>query len=604
MCNGQLQVELGCTTAFGVPGDFNLLLLDQLLKHPQLQMVWCCNELNAGYAADGYARRKGIGCCVVTFSVGGFSALNAIAGAMSEDLPVIVISGVPNSNDYAQNRVLHHTTGMTNPASGGFNQQLRCFKEVTCYQATLNHVEDAHRLIDEAISAALVRKKPAYIEVCCNLADATHPSFTRPPVPYMLPHAHTNPHSCQAAVDAVGEVLDKAIKPVLLAGPRLRHGRERDAFLELAQSSKYAVAIQPDAKGMVPEDLQNFIGLYWGSISWPCVCEIVESADVVVCCGTIWTDYSTVGYSLLLRPDHIINVGDHRVTVKSGATYGCITSEHFLSALAKRVQPNPTAVTAFQRMSTPTPPPGRQDPNEQLQVKVLFKHIQEMLTPSYCVLSEVGDSWFNTQKLRLPRGCDYEMQMRYGSIGWSVGATLGYAAACAPSVSDIKACNIAPAGAPGADGPDVEAIEQPNQQAHMAESQATRVISLIGDGSFQMTCQDVSTMLRYGLNPIIFLINNLSYTIEVQIHDGPYNAIMNWDYEGMVKCLNNGQGRLWTAKVQTEEQLEDAIGKATNEHKNDLCFIKVIVDRDDCSKELLEWGTRVGAANGRPHSSH
>ncbi|KAF5833068.1 thiamine diphosphate-binding protein [Dunaliella salina] len=311
-------VELGCTTAFGVPGDFNLLLLDQLIKHPELDMVWCCNELNAGYAADGqitccwgkhrYARRKGIGCCVVTFSVGGFSVLNAIAGAMSEDLPVIVISGVPNSNDYAQNRVLHHTTGMTNPASGGFNQQLRSFKEVTCYQATLNHVEDAHRLIDEAISSALVRKKPAYIEVCCNLADATHPSFTRPPVPFVLPHAHTNPHSCQAAVDAVGEVLDKAVKPVLLAGPRLRHGCERDAFLELAQSSKYAVAIQPDAKGMVPEDLEGFIGLYWGAVSWPCVCEIVESADLVVCCGTVWTDYSTVGYSLLLRPDHTINV--------------------------------------------------------------------------------------------------------------------------------------------------------------------------------------------------------------------------------------------------------------------------------------------------------
>ncbi|KAF5833069.1 hypothetical protein DUNSADRAFT_10733 [Dunaliella salina] len=83
-------------------------------------------------------------------------------------------------------------------------------------------------------------------------------------------------------------------------------------------------------------------------------------------------------------------VADHRVTVKSGATYGCITSEHFLSALAKRVKPNPTAVAAFQRMSTPMPPPGRQGPNEQLQVKVLFKHIQvidfiDQLLPSSCM---------------------------------------------------------------------------------------------------------------------------------------------------------------------------------------------------------------------------
>lgn len=87
--------------------------------------MWCCNELNAGYAADGYARRKGVGCCVVTFCVGGLSVINAIAGAYAEDLPVIVISGAPNSNDWATNRTLHHTT-----QAPEFGQQLRCFRGV------------------------------------------------------------------------------------------------------------------------------------------------------------------------------------------------------------------------------------------------------------------------------------------------------------------------------------------------------------------------------------------------------------------------------------------------------------------------------------------
>ena len=126
--------------------------------------------------------------------------------------------------------------------------------------------------------------------------------------------------------------------------------------------------------------------------------------------------------------------------------------------------------------------------------------------------------------------------MQYGSIGWSVGATLGYAQA----------------------------------------AKNKRVISFIGDGSFQVgifffviilshlswnswnnfvlawdqvTAQDVSTMIRAQQNPIIFLINNGGYTIEVEIHDGPYNVIKNWNYTGLVDAIHNGQGKCWTTKV-------------------------------------------------------
>ena len=78
-------VQIGVTDVFSVPGDFNLTLLDHLIAEPELNVIGCCNELNAGYAADGYARSRGVSACVVTFSVGGFSVLNAIAGAYSEN---------------------------------------------------------------------------------------------------------------------------------------------------------------------------------------------------------------------------------------------------------------------------------------------------------------------------------------------------------------------------------------------------------------------------------------------------------------------------------------------------------------------------------------
>lgn len=100
--------QTGMTHYFSVPGDYNLVPLDELLKHPDLTMISCCNELNAAYAADGYARATGGPAAVVfTFSVGGLSALNGIAGAYAESLPVIAISGGPNTNAEAENELLH-----------------------------------------------------------------------------------------------------------------------------------------------------------------------------------------------------------------------------------------------------------------------------------------------------------------------------------------------------------------------------------------------------------------------------------------------------------------------------------------------------------------
>ncbi|KAM7510502.1 hypothetical protein LguiB_009377 [Lonicera macranthoides] len=114
-----------------------------------------------------------------------------------------------------------------------------------------------------------------------------------------------------------------------------------------------------------------------------------------------------------------------------------------------------------------------------------------------------------------------------------------------------------------------------------------------------VTAQDVSTMLRSGQKSVIFLINNGGYTIEVVIHDGPYNVIKNWNYTGLVDAIHNGEGKCWTTKVYCEEELIEAIDIANGEKEDWLCFIEVIVHKDDTSKELLQWGSRVSAANSR-----
>ncbi|GJS23336.1 pyruvate decarboxylase 2 [Tanacetum coccineum] len=352
-------VQIGVSDVFSVPGDFNLTLLDHLIAEPGLNLVGCCNELNAGYAADGYARSRGVGACVVTFTVGGLSVLNAIAGAYSENLPLICIVGGPNSNDYGTNRILHHTIGVPD-----FSQELRCFQTVTCYQAVVNNLEDAHEQIDTAISTALKESKPVYISIGCNLAAIPHPSFSREPIPFSLSPKLSNKMGLEAAVEAAAEFLNKAVKPVMVGGPKLRAAQASEAFVELADASGYALAVMPSGKGLVPEHHPHFIGTYWGAVSTAFCAEIVESADAYIFAGPIFNDYSSVGYSLLLKKEKALIVQPDRVVIGNGPTFGCILMKDFMQALAKRIKKNTTAYENYHRIFVPEGHPLKSAPME------------------------------------------------------------------------------------------------------------------------------------------------------------------------------------------------------------------------------------------------
>ncbi|CAK9319857.1 unnamed protein product [Citrullus colocynthis] len=549
-------VQIGVSDIFSVPGDSNLTLFDYFVAEKGLNLVGYCNELNAGYAADGYARCRGVGVCAVTFTVGSLSLINAIAGAYSEDLLVICIVGGPNSNNYGSRNILHHTIGLPD-----FTQELRCFQNVTCYQAVIDNVEDAQWEIDRAISKCLEESKPVYISISCNLVAIPHPSFSiQQLVPLSISPKQSNQMSLEMAVEKAVELLNSAVKPVMVGGKKLRLAKAQAAFLELVDTCGYAVAVTPSGKGLFPENHPHFIGTYWGAISTTFCKETVEIADASIFVGAILDDFESLSFSLTYKKNKAIMVESDRVVFPDGPSFGPIIMKDFLWALSKRLKPNPTAYENYRRIYIPESSPPQSEPGETLRINVLFKHIQKMLLSNMVVICEAGDSWFHSQKLKLPKSCGYEVQLLYVSIGWSLGATLGYAQAA------------------------------PEQ----------RMVLFIGDGSFQMTPQDVSTMLRLGQNNIIFLINNGGYTIEVEIHDGPYNVIKNWDYTAIVNAMDNHEGNCWATKVHTEEELVNAIEIAMGDENDCLCFIEVIVHRDDTSKELLEFGNKNAAFGSLP----
>jgi indolepyruvate decarboxylase len=543
--------QIGLKHHFAVAGDFNLVLLDQLLTNKNLQQIYCSNELNCGYSAEGYARAQGASAAVVTFSVGALSAFNAIAGAYAENLPVILVSGAPNTNDRATEHVLHHTLG-----THDFSYQLEIAKKITCAAVSITSAVDAPDQIDYAIRTALRERKPAYIDIACNIAAA--PCSAPGPISAVINEEPSDRETLEAAVAAAADFLRGKQKPVLLIGSKLRAAGAEKQAIALADALGCSVAVMAAAKSFFPEDHPQFAGIYWGEISAPGAREIVDWSDGVVCIGTIFNDYSTVGWTAMPSGPGVLTADLKRVHLE-GHDFSRIHLRDFLSALARKVEKRDATMIEYARIRSERPPENPAKPDAKLMRAEVVRQIRPLISTDTTVIAETGDSWFNGMALKLPGGARFEIEMQWGSIGWSVPATFGYAM-----------------GAP-----------------------SRRVIALIGDGSFQLTAQEVAQMIRQKLPVIIFLINNHGYTIEVEIHDGPYNNIKNWDYAGLIAAFNAEDGRGRGLRATNGAELAEAI-KAALANRDGPTLIECVIDRDDCTSDLISWGRLVAAANARP----
>jgi pyruvate decarboxylase len=548
--------QIGLKHYFMVPGDYNLVLLDELLANKNLEQIGCCNELNASYAAEGYARVNGCGAVVTTFNVGAFSALNGVAGAYAERLPVILVSSGPNTNDPVANHIMHHTMG-----THDLYYQYDVFRQLTCAAVLILHPENAAALIDEAISTALRERKPAYIEIACNLSAA--PCAEPAPFDALPAWQPSNPRLLTAAVGRASDLLGDAKKPILLAGVHLRTYGAIEAFRELAEALGCAVAVMPNAKGFFPEDHPQYAGIYWGEVSSPQCQAIVDWADVIVAAGPVFSDYTTVGWSAQPPRQRLISAEPREVRFPD-AEYTGVALADFLSDLAKKVQANDATLRQYRRLrgtASASAPDPEVDAEAPLSRAELWRQIEADLDAKTTLLVETGDSWLNGIYTRLPGGARFEIEMQWGSIGWAVPASFGYAMGLEPD---------------------------------------RRLVAAIGDGSFQLTAQEVSNMIRHGQNTLIFLINNRGYVIESAIHDGPYNYFKNWDYAGLIAAFNAEDGHGLGLTATTAAELADAIGKA-RAHKGGPVLIECQIPNDDASPQLISWGSKVARVNARPH---
>jgi indolepyruvate decarboxylase len=521
--------EAGIGHLFGVPGDFNLELLQQNEDTGSLQWVGTCNELNAAYAADGYARLNGMGALTVTNAVGALGAINGIAGSYAEHVPVILIAGSIPLRSIERGLGMHHST-----ADGNWDRFLGAFSHVTVGQARLTPAS-AVTEIDRLILTAWREKLPVYLELPSDIA---YLDIEVPAAPLMLADAPSDPERLKSCAAAIAGRLSAAKSPAILVDQDVDRYGAAGLVMGLAEKMRLPVAVTGPAKGVIDETFPYYAGVYNGKASDPRTREAIENSDCLLSIGYRPIDGTSGDFTAVLPADTIRARG-HSVDI-GGDNYQAVTLTGVLGGVIDAV---PSITSRAMPPAAAAPAATQADGSAQLTQAAYWEAIQGYLRPGDVLLTDNGTS-YAIFGFKLPPKCTVVASVIWGSIGYSVGALLGTLTA-----------------APG-----------------------RRHLLFIGDGSFQETAQELSTMLRHDCKPVIFLINNGGYTIErgYMGKTSDYNDIARWAYADLPKVFRPDT----TAKsfvCKTPADLEQALG-APNDS---LIFVESVMDPLDAPAAVI-----------------
>ncbi|EHZ3053802.1 alpha-keto acid decarboxylase family protein [Salmonella enterica subsp. enterica] len=526
---------------FGVPGDYNLQFLDHVIDHPTLRWVGCADELNAAYAADGYARMSGAGALLTTFGVGELSAINGIAGSYAEYVPVLHIVGAPCSAAQQRGELMHHTLG-----DGDFRHFYRMSQAISAASAILDE-QNACFEIDRVLSEMLAARRPGYIMLPADVAKKT----AIPPTEALaLPV-----HEAQSGVETAfryhaRQCLMNSRRIALLADFLAGRFGLRPLLQRWMAETPIAHATLLMGKGLFDEQHPNFVGTYSAGASSKEVRQAIEDADRVICVGTRFVDTLTAGFTQQLPAERTLEIQPYASRI--GETWFNLPMAQAVSTLRELCLECAFAPPPTRSVGQPV----RIDKGELTQ-ESFWQTLQQYLKPGDIVLVDQGTAAFGAAALSLPDGAEVVVQPLWGSIGYSLPAAFGAQTAC----------------------PD------------------RRVILIIGDGAAQLTIQEMGSMLRDGQAPVILLLNNDGYTVERAIHGAAqrYNDIASWNWTQIPPALNAAQqAECW--RVTQAIQLAEVLERLARPQR--LSFIEVMLPKADLP-ELLRTVTRaLEARNG------
>lgn len=526
--------ELGVGHTFGIPGDF-VLPVYAVQESVGLPTVVCCHEPGVGFAADAYARLRGLGVALVTYGPGAINMLNPVACAYAEQSPLLVVSGGPEMSFRRDDHEVHlHHVVKT------YESQLRLYREVTVDAAILDDVATAPEIIDRVLRNVVNLKRPGYLEIPRDRVLAP----VEPPSGPLMQEAETEAHRVRSeALDElvveIGAMLAQAHRPTLYVGVGTRRHGLTDKVIRLAEKLRLPVATDVLGKAAFPESHPQFVGVYMGALGDPTVREMLDQSDCVLGIGVVRTDLGTGFWTERINPGTRILIDPDSVRVRYHR-YDGLSISQVVDALLERLPASHRPAPRFDSSSSPPGAVGLAVPStsepatDALRIVDVIAILKQLDPSKFSFTADVGDSWFVGMELRTDI---FLAAGYYASMGFAVPGALG-------------------AG-----------IAEPSR----------RPLAIVGDGAFQMTGTELSTMVDHDLRPIILLLNNRGYGM-LEAIDRPRNYYLrrDWDFPALARALGAKAQR-----VTTPEELRTALARAQAD--SSAWLIEAVTARDDLS---------------------
>ncbi len=526
--------DYGIGHVFGIPGDYILQFYSMLDRSP-LEIVTTTREDCAGFAADAYARVHGMGAVCVTYCVGGLSLCNSMAGAYAEKSPVVVITGSPGLKERHNNPLLHHRVR-------DFRTQYDVFDKLCIACADLNNPLIAFHEIDRVLhAAARYSKRPVYIEIPRDMVGVV------PELPHRFEQSHLESDP-DALAEAVGEAerwLNACQRPVIIGGVEIHRFGLQDRSL-LAAGRKVVprspITTTMLGKSIIPEIHPLFVGLYEGAMGNSEVTQFVEDSDCLVLLGTFMTDINLGIYTANLDPGKCIYATSEQLRIRHHHFENVLLVD-FMRELAAR-RPHPPRRT-IPKMPSLASEQFTLKPAEPIRISRLIARLNESLDDETIVIADIGDALFSATELVIRGRTEFISPAYYTSMGFSLPAALG------------------------------AQIARPN----------LRAVVLVGDGAFQMTGMELSSLVRHGFPAIVIVLDNGGYGTERFLHPGKFafNEIQPWAYHRLPQVL--GGGTLAT-KSAPKARVRRGAGSSAWADTRGFSLIQVRLDRDDHSRSL------------------
>ncbi|MFQ5957216.1 MAG: alpha-keto acid decarboxylase family protein [Candidatus Brocadiales bacterium] len=510
--------EEGVEYTFGIPGDF-ILPLYAAQERCGMKTVVVTHEPSAGFAADVYARIKGLGVAIATQGVGALNMVNPIALAYAEESPVVVLAGAPEIRYRNPNTLFHHRVK-------NYETQQRVYQEVTASQAVMNDEITATSEIDRIINTTKKLSRPGYIEIPRDMVNVD--------VPYSSRASYESPDERKTVLkEALGEIvtrLNTSRRPVIYAGVEIERFGLMKALAKLVEKLNLPVATTLLGKSVIPENHPNFIGNYIGKLSPKAIRDYIERSDCILSLGSLPIDFGVAGVFTSYTPN-IIQATTEKVCV----SHHCYNEINLTDVVDGLLKSKALKKRPFRPLKVR--PTKKVSKGKELTMVSIIDELNDFLTGRHMVISDVGDCLFASVELKTDL---FIAPAYYASMGFAV---------------------------PGAIGAQ---LALPSQ----------RPVVLVGDGCFQMTGVELATAKKMGLNPIVIVFDNSTFsTLKVMDRDRDYLRVKRWDYVSIAKALG-GRGAQATTRQEFREALRDG---NTSE---DFYLIDAIIDENDISPTL------------------